>query len=315
MIFGAASFIGKNLIKLLYKDYRLKLIMSNSFFCSDIFSIIDKSELDIEEISFNSETDFNSVLKADDIVIHLASSTNPTTSNRNIYEEISSNILASARLFDACVNKKVKKVVFISSGGTVYGRNVKCPITENAQTNPINSYGLQKLSIEKMLYVYNQSYGLKYTIVRFSNPYGPYQRPNGQLGVITTFLYKAIQGNTIQVYGDGTVVRDFIYIEDAVKAIKIIIENNCKYKIYNIGSGEGKSINTVLDIIQREFNNKLVIRYGKSRKVDVQENYLNVERYEEEFGKISTIPLVEGIERTKRFLIEYIEQMNFTENS
>lgn len=245
---------------------------------------------------------FDSILNQDDIIIHLASSTNPTTSNINISDEISTNILTSAKLFDACICKNIKKVIFISSGGTVYGKDIKCPIKEDSQTNPINSYGLQKLSIEKMLYVYNQSFGLNYSIIRLSNPYGPYQRPNGQLGVITTFLYNALKGIDINVYGDGSVVRDFIYIDDAVRAIKLIMENECKYKIYNVGSGYGISINNVIENIKNELKGKLIIKYGQNRKVDVPENFLNVSRFENEFGTISLINLTDGIHLTRHFL-------------
>lgn len=302
VIFGASSFIGKNLIKSLYGKYELKLVMSNSQHCNDIFNKIEKSNIDIVEHPFIPEMNFDSILNQDDIIIHLASSTNPTTSNINISKEVSMNILTSAKLFDACVHKKVKKVIFISSGGTVYGKDVKCPIKEDSQTNPINSYGLQKLSIEKMLYVYNQSFNLNYSIVRLSNPYGPYQRPNGQLGVITTFLYNALNGIDINVYGDGSVVRDFIYIDDAIRAIRLIMENKCKHKIYNVGSGCGISINNVIENIRKEMEGKLVVKYGQNRKVDVPENFLNINRFEQEFEIIPLIGLSDGIHLTRHFL-------------
>lgn len=302
VIFGASSFIGKNLIKLLYGKYELKLIMANSKHCADIFRKIGEKWISIIESPFIISTDFDSILKENDIIIHLSSSTNPTTSNINISNDISTNILTSAKLFDSCVRKKVKKVIFISSGGTVYGKDVKCPIKEDFPTNPINSYGLQKLTIEKMLYIYDHLFDLNYSIIRLSNPYGPYQRPNGQLGVITTFLFNAINGIDINVYGDGSIVRDFIYIDDAIRAINLIIENDCKYKIYNIGSGHGTSINEVIENIKKEMCGKLVVHYGQNRKVDVPENFLDINRFENEFGKRTLISLKEGIHLTRYFL-------------
>lgn len=302
VIFGAASFIGKNLVKELYKEYELILVMSNKIFFKDVFTTIDSDKIYIIEEMFKPTTDFESIINEGDIVIHLASSTNPTTSNQNISDEIMYNVLTSAKLFDKCVKKKVSKLIFISSGGTIYGKNARCPIPEDAQTDPINSYGLQKLSIEKMLYVYNQTYGLNYEIVRLSNPYGPYQRPNAQLGVITTFLYNSIIGMDINVYGDGSVIRDFIFIDDAVRAIKIIMENECRHRIYNIGSGKGVSINDILEIINREMHKKIKINYGKSRKVDVPKNYLNIDRFKKEYGDIPFVGLEEGIHLTRQFL-------------
>lgn len=302
IIFGASSFIGKNLIKALHNKYKLKLVMADSRYCADIFSEIEEKNIHIIETKFMPSINFDAILEEKDMVIHLASSTNPTTSNKNISDEIFANVLTSAKLFDSCVRKKVKKVIFISSGGTVYGKGVKCPITENAQTNPINSYGLQKLSIEKMLYVYNQSFNLDYNILRLSNPYGPYQRPNGQLGVITTFLYNAIHNMDIHVYGDGSVIRDFLYIDDAVRVIKLIMENECKHRIYNIGSGYGTSINDIVQVIKNEMSGKLTVKYGQIRTVDVPENFLNVNRFENEFGTISLVSLADGISLTRHFL-------------
>lgn len=151
------------------------------------------------------------------------STTVPTTSNQHISQELVSNVIFSANLFEACIRCDVKKVVFVSSGGTVYGKEVDCPLKEKTATNPISSYGVQKITIEKLLYLYRYMYGLDYRIIRLANPYGPYQRPNGVLGAVTTFTYKALKGDEITVYGDGSVVRDFIYIDDAIRAIMKIV--------------------------------------------------------------------------------------------
>lgn len=303
VIFGAGSFIGKNLIKELYRDYRLILIESDLKYVQDVLSVVENSNIELKEFQFNPETPFDELLSSGDIVIHLESSTNPTTSNMDISKELSDNVLSSARLFDACVKQNIKKVIFISSGGTVYGKNVQCPISEDAQADPINSYGLQKLTIEKMLYVYHMMYGLEYRIARLSNPYGPYQRPNGKQGVVTTFLYYALLDKEINVFGDGSVVRDFIYIDDAVKAIRNLIEGNCKHRIYNIGSGTGVSIKEILSIIKCEVGKEIVVNFGESRKVDVPKNYLDIDRYNLEFQEGTCLTnLVDGIHLTREFL-------------
>ena len=196
----------------------------------------------------------------------------------------------------------MKKVVFISSGGTVYGKESNCPLSEITATNPICSYGLQKVAIEKLLYLYHYMYGLDYRIIRLANPYGPYQRPNGVLGAITTFTYKALKGEEIQVYGDGTVVRDFIYIDDAIRAILQIVEGENQHHIFNLGCGYGTSIKEVLNIIKDTLDVELNVVYKERRAVDVPTNYLDISRYEKYYGSLNPISLEEGIKKTAAFI-------------
>ncbi len=245
-----------------------------------------------------------SILQDQDVVFHLVSTVIPTNSNQHITQDIKANIVFSSVLFESCIRYKVKKVIFISSGGTVYGKDVSCPISEDMPTNPITSYGIQKLTIEKLLFLYNYMYGLDYRIIRLSNPYGPYQRPNGLLGAVTTFTYNALKGKPILVYGDGSVIRDFIYIDDVIKGIVNISNNETKYKVYNLGSGSGTSIKTLLNTVSSALSCSLNLIYKESRPVDVPVNYLNISRYEQEFGTLNSISLTEGIKKTAKFFKE-----------
>lgn len=303
LIFGAAGFIGTNLTKHLLNDTDVTLTLVDGNI--SYFGHLTKNELHkvhLIESKFTENTDFDELVKNQDIVYHLVSTTVPTTSNQHIPDEIVANVVVTAKLLDACVRCGVKKVIFVSSGGTVYGKDVKSPISEESETLPISSYGLQKLSIEKLLYLYSYMYGLDYRVIRLANPYGPYQRPNGVLGAVTTFTYKALNDEPITVYGDGTVVRDFIYIEDAVRAIRNISTSTDGPRIYNVGSGTGTSIKMVLDTIAQSLNKKLEINYIAGRKVDVPINYLNIDRYVASFGNIVSVPLDQGILKTAKFL-------------
>lgn len=301
ILLGAAGFIGKNLA--------IKLSQDNNNF----ITLVDKEEEYFNDIRFNSnvaikkselndDTDFDSLLRNQDIVFHLVSSNIPTNSNKNIFMDIQNNLVFTSKLLESCIKNSIKKVVFISSGGTVYGKSVTCPLSEEMPTNPITSYGLQKLTIEKLLYLCNYVYGLDYSIIRLANPYGPYQRPNGQLGAVTTFVYKAINNEPIVVYGDGTIIRDFIYIDDAVNAILNIMNYNGINKLFNVGSGSGTSINEILENIKSALGCNINIIYKESRSVDVPVNYLDISRYIKEFGKLNSIDLKEGIVRTAEFL-------------
>ena len=280
---------------------RITLVDRSKSFFKPIVSMNLKNVRSLEA-DLTVDMDFDSILKGQEVVYHLVSTTVPTTSNQHISQELISNVVFSANLFEACIRCGVKKVVFISSGGTVYGKEVGCPLKEKTATNPISSYGVQKITIEKLLYLYRYMYGLDYRIIRLANPYGPYQRPNGVLGAVTTFTYKALKGDEIAVYGDGSVVRDFIYIDDAIRAIMKIVEGENKHRIFNLGCGYGTSIKQVLETIEKALGIKLTVSYLEGRKVDVPVNYLDISRYEKYYGALNPISLEEGIRKTADFM-------------
>ena len=303
VLLGGAGFIGTNLVLELAKDpmNEITVVDKDALF----FKTLEEMHLPMlkfVESDFSADSDYEQLVAGQDIVYHLVSTTVPTTSNRKIADEIKENVVFSANLFEACVHQRVKKVVFLSSGGTVYGREVTCPLSEETPTNPITSYGLQKITIEKLLYLYNYMYGLDYRIIRLANPYGPYQRPNGILGAVTTFTYKAMKGEKIQVYGDGSVIRDFIYIDDAIRAILNIVNGNSEYHTFNIGSGRGTSIKMVLNTISAILNVKMDVEYSGARAVDVPVNYLNISRYEKWYGVLDPMSLEEGIRKTADYI-------------
>lgn len=303
LLLGAAGFIGTNLtIELAKKtEDEITLVDRSKAFFKPIVSM-DLKNVHILEADLTVDMDFDSILKDQEVVYHLVSTTVPTTSNQHISQELVSNVIFSANLFEACIRCGVKKVVFVSSGGTVYGKEVDCPLKEKTATNPISSYGVQKITIEKLLYLYRYMYGLDYRIIRLANPYGSYQRPNGVLGAVTTFTYKALKGDEITVYGDGSVVRDFIYIDDAIRAIMKIVNGENKHRTFNLGCGYGTSIKQVLETIEKALGIKLNVSYLEGRKVDVPVNYLDISRYEKYYGALNPISLEDGIRKTADFM-------------
>ncbi|HEM3177747.1 TPA: NAD-dependent epimerase/dehydratase family protein [Streptococcus suis] len=305
LILGAAGFIGTNLTLELMKskNNNLTLVDKNR----DYFQLPKLSEIDnvsIIESSLDNNINFDEIVKNQDVVYHLVSSVVPSTSNQHISQDIEANVLFTSNFLEACVRNSVKKVIFISSGGTVYGKVGKCPLVEETNTAPISSYGVQKVMIEKLLYLYNYMYGLEYKIVRLANPYGPYQRPNGVLGAVTTFTYKAIKGDEITIYGDGSVIRDYIYIDDAIKGIITIANEYSEHNVFNLGSGYGTSIMEILDIIRDELKLNLNLSFKEGRSVDVPINFLDMSRYIESFGEKPHRDLREGIVATAKFLSE-----------
>lgn len=297
LILGAAGFIGKNLVKALLWD-RENQIMLFDRETADFSALLPYNKYDNYEIvrgDFYGDMDFNRITQDVDIVYHLISTTIPNASNKHIAHDIIDNVEATSLLLDACVKNKVRKILFLSSGGTVYGLEKHIPFKEETLVNPISAYGLQKVTIEKLLYLYYYIYGLDYRIIRLSNPYGRFQIPNGIQGVVNTFLYKALKNETLIVYGDGKIVRDFIYIDDVVEAIKKIVDYEGEYKVFNVGSGIGHSVNELIQMIEHVLNKSVLVSYSQSRKADVPVNVLDISRYEKCFGKTNRICLEHGL--------------------
>ncbi|WP_406545443.1 NAD-dependent epimerase/dehydratase family protein [Succinimonas sp.] len=308
IILGGAGFIGTNLAISLSKDkYNITQLVDKQLEYFVNIKSLNLPNMVYKCSPLSVNCDYDDLIKKQDVVYHLLSTTVPTTSNQHISEELNENVTLSAKIFEACVRQSVKKVVFISSGGTVYGKESECPLNEKTPTNPITAYGLQKITIERLLYLYNYMYGLDYRIIRLSNPYGPYQRPNGVLGAVTTFTYKALKGEDIQVYGDGSVVRDFIYIDDAVKGIQTIVNGTDRHHTFNLGCGYGTSIKQVLDTIERTLGIAVKVKYTEARKVDVPVNYLDITRYETAYGSLNPLTLEEGIKNTAKFMKTFYE--------
>lgn len=247
--------------------------------------------------------DYKSLTQGMDLVFHLASTTHPGNSNLYIDEELQNNVITATQLLAACAESRVKKVVFLSSGGTVYGKAPQLPIPEDAPTNPITSYGLQKLAIEKLLYLYHHLHGLDYRIIRLANPYGPHQNPFGGQGVVTCFTYKAIRQEPVQMFGDGSVVRDYIYIDDAIQGILRIAKYGGEEKLFNLGSGQGHSLMDIIQAVEDVTGQPLAIQLFPARNVDVPVNILDISRYRNAIGlEPSVITLKEGIQKTAEFL-------------
>ena len=303
-IIGGASFIGTNLAIMLSKNNENRItIIDRDIKFFPPFDLFHLNNVSYQVHPYTLDTNFDLQVVNQDIVFHLASTTIPGNSNRNISMEVEDNVIVTIKLLDACVRQKVTKVVFLSSGGAVYGNKADKSMKEDMNTFPITSYGIQKIMIEKLLYLYHYQYGLDYRVIRLSNPYGPYQRPNGKQGVITTFIYKALTDGILEVYGDGSIVRDFIYISDAITGIINIVNGNCKYRIFNLGSGKGISINEVISSIKNIIQRELQIIYTVGRDTDVPVNYLDISRYENEFGKLHLTCLKSGIKKTANFLM------------
>jgi UDP-glucose 4-epimerase len=192
----------------------------------------------------------------------------------------------------------VRRIIYLSSGGTVYGIPQSIPIKETHSTNPLVSYGIVKLAIEKYLLMYDRLFGIKAIILRVANAYGERQRLNSENGVVGVFLSKALNNQQIEIWGDGTVTRDFIYVADIAEAVAISLSYNGSYNIFNIGAGLGTSLNQLIVKLEYYLKRTIQVRYYAGRSIDVPVSVLCNQLSRQELGWEPKTSLDDGILRT-----------------
>ena len=301
VILGGNGFIGSHLAEGLVKArYDVTIFDNFKRGTKNLDAIIDKIE--IIKGDFWNEDDICDALKDIDFLFHYISTTTPATATKNPIYDIESNIIGSVKLFQNAVMNNVKKIIFSSSGGTIYGDTTGVPMKETDPLNPINPYAISKLTIEKYLHYFNQIHGMDYTILRYSNPYGERQNPSGKQGVIPIFLNKIKHHEQPVIYGDGSMVRDYIYIKDAIDATLAIFEKKTNEKVFNVGSGDGTSLNDLIEIMSDISNEKIVPTYMENHGVYIHKIMLDISKIKKETGWNPKINMQEGIERTKLWI-------------
>lgn len=305
VIFGADGFIGRNLV------YKLASNKSRQIIAFDRFNGYRKgdqhpfeliSNVKIVSGDFFNRSDIYSVLKENDTVFHLVSSTTPATSNADPLIDVDTNIRSSIELFEICVERKIKKVIYPSSGGTVYGDIESDKITELTPTQPRSPYGIGKLTIEGYLRYFKFMHKLDYIVYRIANPYGVGQNIYGKQGVIPIFMHQFLLNKPVTVFGDGEMVRDYIYISDLVNAITETFQNANKYNEYNIGSGQGKSVNEIIKTIEDIVGKKMRKQYIKTPSSYVEKSVLDNSRFIDEFNIYPEVDLTQGIKKTWEYV-------------
>lgn len=298
LIVGGSGFIGSHLTDLLVANGQTVRVYNRSH------NLYQKQNREVEYIYGNLADDalLQKALKDIDVVYQLVSSTVPSTSNNDPIGDVSSNVIDMLNFLQCCVTASVQKIIFPSSGGTIYGFPQKIPINEDQPSNPICSYGITKLTVEKYLSLYQYLYGLDYTVLRISNPYGPRQNPTGKVGAITIFLDRIIKNIPIQIWGNGEIVRDYVYIYDVAQALYSAQEFDLSEKVFNIGMGKGTTLNELLNKIRQVINYDFQVEYIESRQVDVTTNILDISRANTILKWQPTVHLEVGIEKTWQWL-------------
>lgn len=279
LLLGGSGFIGQNLARFLKNNgYEITLYARS---VENVFSTDELLEMKYIETDFFKDDKLEENIKDNDVIVHLISSVNPSLSMIEPAKCYNNDLVRTIDLLEAARKNNIKRIVFISSGGTVYGNYPAESYSEDMPNNPINHYGIMKLSIEKICLMYNEVYGMDNVILRISNPYGKGQDPNKNLGAVSVFTKKILDGDIIQIYGDGQNTRDYIYIDDVVRAIEKAIEYKSKkdvVPIFNIGSGVGTTLNELVKLISNALKKECHIEYIEDRGIDVHRNVLNMEK-------------------------------------
>jgi len=297
LVLGGGGFIGSHLVSALLLQGRRVRVLERPY-RKHTKLVPQHPNLEWLEGNFGNTEDVRRALYDVDAVFHLVSTTQPQSSNDDPTFDIQSNLLATVGLLEQMRFLKNVPLIFISSGGTVYGKPQQIAISEKHPTEPQCSYGIVKLTIEKYLALYHLLYGINYRVLRFSNPYGPGQEENRTQGVIGTFLSRILQGLPIEVWGDGSVVRDYVYIRDAIAAFLLVERYQGKERIFNIGSGSGYSVLEIISAIERVTGKKADVHFSGKREFDVPVSILNIQRARKELNWQPHTMLEDGLHAT-----------------
>ncbi|MFH0813333.1 MAG: NAD-dependent epimerase/dehydratase family protein, partial [Pseudomonadota bacterium] len=235
-------------------------------------------------------------------IFHFIGTTLPKTSTDNPVYDIQSNVVSTLNMLELAAKAKIKKIIFASSGGTVYGVPQSIPISEDHPTNPTCSYGISKLTIEKYLELYRRTRGLEYVCFRISNPYGERQNPHSIQGAIAVFLGLVKEGKPIAIWGTGDITRDYIYIKDIIPVFIKALQKENQWNIFNLGSGKGTTLNELVEIIREVTQHNIDVIYSLGRPIDVPVNVLDISRVQKAFGFTPKVQLSDGIRKTWEWL-------------
>lgn len=296
LLIGGAGFIGSNLIKVFYKKGITDISVLEPKFAS-ISKILDYpvhlyrgglSDMDLIESILET--------RKINIVIHLVSTIIPGSDYKDFQREFTDVIFPSIQLMEQCCRRDIMFVYF-SSGGTIYGEHngETIPVVEDTPMAPISFYGWSKQMMENSVLYMNRTQKLNYLILRPSNPYGHGQNLHGKQGFIATAIGKILAGEKIIIWGDGSSIRDYIYIDDLCYVVtELLLRPNICNTTINIGSGIGNSVNNIIEYLRKIVSEDFEVEYVSARKMDVSSIVLNIEKVKKilDFRPLS---LMEGI--------------------
>lgn len=296
-IIGANGFIGKHLVDILLQESS-----TNIFLFGRENKVVEGSDLICHKIDLMDVDQIKIQFAHIDIVYYLASATIPSSSWENPVLEFENNLLPFLNFTENIAKLGVKKIVFVSSAGTIYGPS-KFKVSENSDKQPFSPYGITKLTMEHFLNYFKNKYSINFDVYRISNAYGEGQNTSKGLGIINTFIENILTKNEIHIFGDGENIRNYIYVKDVAKVLShsSLKEFNTS-EIYNLSSDDTLSINELIAIIKDEITEDFKIIYEENRKSDNAYIDLDNSKLKNELDHFKFTPIRTGIRETYHYL-------------
>ena len=275
LVLGAKGFIGSHVVdRLTDTEHFVK-----AFFRS---GDISNKNCTVIKGDFSDHAKLAEALVDVDLVVHCISSTVPSSSELDPVADIQSNLVNTLELLSLMQKMKVPKLIYLSSGGTVYGNPQSSPVDEEHPLSPISCYGVVKVAIEKFLNISDSIWGVSSLILRPSNVFGEGQSHSGAQGIISTLLKNSIQERTTSIFGDGESIRDYLYVKDLADLIAACVDFE-KSSTYNAGCGVGMSVNQIIDVVKDISPAEVRVNYTPKRSFDVKEVVLDISKITEDF--------------------------------
>ena len=295
LVTGGAGFIGSNIVDAYIKSGHSVTVIDNlsSGKMENINSKAEFYKLDIRDKKISK------IIKKKrfDVVNHHAAQIDVRLSVKDPKLDADINICGMLNILNACAESKVKKIIFSSSGGTIYGECKAKPPDEASMTNPLSPYGVSKLSGEYYIRCYSALYGLKYTILRYANVFGPRQDPFGEAGVVAIFCSRFLNNEDVFIYGDGKQMRDYVYVGDVV-IVNVKSLKSGDNEIFNIGTGEAISVNELYRSMKSAGNFSSGARHKPPRGGELYKSFLDNAKAKKILGWRPENDLTAGLKKT-----------------
>ena len=294
LFIGGAGFIGSSLVKQFLSSEKYNVFVVEPEFAN--VSRLDGLDVTVFREALGNVDQMEKILVSNkiDIVVHLVSTLIPGSGYDDFNNEFKNMIFPSIKLMEICAKKNIKFVYF-SSGGTIYGnRSTMQPFVETDDMAPISYYGWSKQMMENSILFKNRTEMLKYLIVRPSNPYGHGQNLHGKQGLVAVAIGKILEEKPVEVWGDGSAIRDYIYVDDLAKVFFQLIDKDVCNETVNLGSGRGYSVNDVLAFLKIITKKDFKIVYENARPMDVSNMVLDTERMQR-LANVELTPMLEGM--------------------
>lgn len=300
LVTGGAGFIGSNVADALIKAGH-KVVIVDNMYMGNKKNINKKAKFYKMDIR---DKRIAAVIKKEkiDVINHHAAQISVPDSVKKPAFDADINVMGLINLLEAAKDNKVKKIIFISSGGTVYGDPKKMPVHEGLPIAPESPYGIAKAAGEFYVKFYARQYGLKYTILRYSNVYGPRQIPHGEAGVVAIFIKKIMEGATPMIFGGGICVRDYVYVGDVARANVLAVTRGHNNE-FNIGTNIPTNVNQLFGHIRKATGYPADAAKGPYREGDILANYLSYNKAKKILGWRPNVGLAEGIARTYEYFL------------